>query len=58
MTVENQGGYQTEKFAIFGDPSKTLVRPVKCRVTEASVTDQHAQALAILQAENGADWIK
>ena len=58
MTVENQGGYQSESFEIFGDPSKTLVRPVKCRVTEASVTDQHTQALAILQAENGADWIK
>ena len=57
VTVENQGGYNTESFLMFSDPSKTLVPAVKCRVTDASVAGQHAAALDILNAENGTDWL-
>jgi hypothetical protein len=58
MTIKNEGGYNTESFEIFGDPSKTLVQPFKCRVTEASVTEQHEKGLEILQADGGTEWIK
>jgi hypothetical protein len=58
MTIKSESGYQTESFEIFGDPSKTLVQPVKCRVTDASVSDQHKQAIEILEADGGAEWIK
>ena len=58
MTIENQGGYQTESFELFGDPSKTLIRPVKCRVTDKTVSEQHKQALEILASDGGTEWIK
>ena len=58
MTIENKGNYHTENFALVGDPSKTLVQPVKCRVTDASVTKQHEQGIEILEADGGAEWIK
>ncbi len=58
MTIKSESGYQTESFEIFGDPSKTLMPSVKCRVTEASVSDQHTKALENLEADGGAEWIK
>jgi len=56
VTVEDQGAYQTESFAMFSDPNKNLVAPVKCRVTDKVVDKQHTEALAILEAE-GCDWL-
>lgn len=41
----------TFSFVLFQDPSKTIVRPEKVRVNEKAVTEQHARALEILNAD-------
>lgn len=58
VTVEEKLGYATESFTMFSDPNTKLVPAVKCRVTEGTVLAQHTQGLAILEGENGTDWLK
>lgn len=57
LTIGSSGGFQTETFAMFSDPNKTLVRPEKTRTSEKTIAEQHERGLLVLQTEIENGWL-
>ena len=57
LTVgESSGGFLTESFMMFQDPSMWLNKGEKVRATEKTLMEQHQRALITL-AEMSTDWV-
>lgn len=57
LTVgESSGGFSTESFMMFQDPSLWLNKGEKVRATEKSLNDQHLRALETLKGMP-TDWV-
>ena len=56
MTLGTSGGFYTESFVMFQDPSMWLNKGEKVRATEKTLIEQHKRALFTL-AELSTDWV-
>lgn len=56
MTLGNSGGYSTESFMMFQDPSMWLNKGEKVRATEKTLMEQHLRALETLKGMS-TDWV-
>ena len=57
MTIgESSGGFYTESFAMFQDPSIYLNKGEKVRATEKTLMEQHLRALETLKGMD-TDWV-
>ncbi len=57
VTIGESGGFQSETFAMFSDPSKTLVRPEKIRASDKTIAEQHERGLVALETAIAEGWL-
>ena len=56
MTLGTSGGFSTESFMMFQDPSLWLNKGEKVRATEKTLMEQHIRALETLKGMS-TDWV-